>query len=153
MVKFMKSNFDEDLILGKKFELETKTILGGGDNLVIMDGYFPEYDIIDKDTGKKYEVKCCRRTLEKRNICIEYKYKGYFSGISKTTSDYYYYFPIDYYLEYYYYYVIPTSYIKELIKNKKWILDTKTENANIYLFPISLFSEYVIQSSNAICLV
>ena len=149
----MTSNFDIDYKFGNKFEKETKTILGGTDNFVIMEGEFKAYDIIDKNTGIKYEVKSDRYTLSTKNLAIEFEYKKRGSGITTTESDFYYYYPTDYYENYYYYYIIPTSAIKDIIKKKPWKEILVKNNTKCYLIPEREFSKYLIQRYNEECFV
>ena len=137
-------NFINDLSFGKKYESILASYLQPFyTNINKIEGKFKEYDLIC-DNEIKYEVKSDRLSYKTGNVAIEYMCNNKESGITSTQSDYYGYFiiksPDDYDL-----YIIPTEYIKNIIKDKKYKRTVKGGDgykSQMYLFDLSIFKDY-----------
>lgn len=139
--------FKQDLKTGKKYENllinHIKCL-----KFVIMEGYFPDYDVIvyKKNGGKStYEVKSDKQINIYGNICIEYACRDKPSGITTTKAKYWAIFEPK--GDKYRLYKIPTKVIKELIENKEYHKDTiggDNYASRLYLFKKELFNDYII---------
>ena len=137
-------NFINDLSFGKKYESILASYLQPFyTNINKIEVKFKEYDLIC-DNEIKYEVKSDRLSYKTGNVAIEYMCNNKESGITSTQSDYYGYFiiksPDDYDL-----YIIPTEYIKNIIKDKKYKRTVKGGDgykSQMYLFDLSIFKDY-----------
>lgn len=115
-------------------------------NNELMEGNIIEFDI--KNETLKYEIKACRYALTTHNLCIEFEYKNKPSGISTSTADFWIYYVVDKYNKtkiYEYYYEIPSQYIKDLIKDKRWKKKQRggdNYKSYFYLFDENLFEQY-----------
>lgn len=142
------NKFKSDLIFGKKYEKAFLNIINAKD-FKIMEGNFKEYDLEVYNNNKitKYEIKSDRLTTKTGNICIEYRSYGKDSGISTSESDYYGYFEVidsDNHILY----LIPTNYIKDCIKDKKYTRTMKggdNYKSEFYLFKKNLFDNYIYE--------
>jgi len=80
------SNFEDDLKLGiRAQEFIVNTLQKELPGLHSIDGNFSSYDLIS-DSGYTVEVKFDYLSRRTPNVGIEYLYKGYPSGISKTKA-------------------------------------------------------------------
>ena len=131
--------FKNDLYLGQKFEKECEMYLDGQFEYAPNKKFKP-YDFKIGDT--KYEVKSDRLAYKTGNICIEYECNNKPSGIITTESDYYIYFIIN--KDKNDCYKIPTSIIREKIKNQKSIRGGDGFRSMMTLLKISDFREYLI---------
>ena len=143
-------SFKADLSFGHWYEKKLIEILPN-DSHVIKEGKFLPYDIeiVTGDITTKYEVKADRMTKTTGNIAIEYECMGRPSGITTTEADYYAYFIIKNNANVFDLYIIPTIKIRELIEEKKYkrsLLGGDFNRSRMYLFDITLFSDYLHNS-------
>jgi len=135
--------FEEDLELGKKYELEFIKFKGFKE-FKVMQGEFLDYDIIADNI--KYEIKTDLKSQYTSNICIEFECNDKMSGINTSKSDYYGYFVL-YENDEYDLYEIPTKKIKKYIrknKYKKIKFGGDNGRSKFYLFDRSIFKKYKI---------
>lgn len=132
--------FHKDLSFGNKYEFEYSKVKGLTKPHCVKNSF---YDIITEE-GIKYEIKSDRYTYKTGNFCIEFECSNKPSGISITQSDFYGYFVVindkDYQL-----YTIPTSYIREIITDKKYNRIMKGGDgykSKFYLFNKDLFTQF-----------
>jgi hypothetical protein len=141
------TNFVGDLAMGNKYEKIFMTYLSKTSKWMNqMQGKFSAYDICAD--GIYYEVKSDRKAHATNNICIEYECSQKPSGINVTQADFYVYFIINP-DDSHHVYKIPVADIKKMIEDKKYSKDVKGGDgwrSAMYLFDISLFSEYCIDS-------
>jgi len=141
--------FNQDLEMGKRYEQETIKYLDFDDFRYSL-GKCKEWDIeITKDGVKQYiEVKADRKAYKTGNICIEYEYNGYPSGINATIAEVFFIYVVhDDNLKLYEVYKVPTDYIKDLIQNKKYFISCNGGDFNkskMYLFKKEIFNDYKI---------
>ena len=80
--------FDEDLILGEKFELAVvKKIQTKYPKAYKIKGYNKEADIMIPETNKQIECKLDLKSRKTGNVAIEYAHRGKSSGIEVTESE------------------------------------------------------------------
>jgi len=146
------SKFDRDLIQGEFFEKEALKYIDY-DEYKITEGYFKEYDIIYMKDGNetKIEVKSDRLSSKTGNMCIEYAYKGYNSGINTTKADYYFYFVLhckdnDIYKDIIKYdlYKIPVKKLIKLVKKCRKVRGGDNKDSYMYLLPVNICKKYLL---------
>ncbi len=150
-----KEKFKRDKIQGDYYEKEALKYLKY-DTYEITQGYFKEYDIITyrkEGIVEKIEVKSDRQSSKTGNMCIEYEYKNYPSGINSTTADYYFYFVLyckDNNLRNdvirYDLYKIPVETLKNMVKNCKKVIGGDGKYSKLYLLPIRKCKDYLFKT-------
>lgn len=141
--------FISDLKFGQYYEaLASQYYNNIGYNIIIESDNKKEYDFIienDKKETFKIEVKADRNAFKTNNICIEFMCSCVNSGINSTTAIFWVYYVIKHNKDNYNMYIIPTKYIKELIKNKKYhkIIKPRYGKSKCYLFKIELFNNFL----------
>lgn len=141
------NRFQLDLEFGKIYERKLTQIVPN-DKSEIMEGYFPDYDVIITKDNKEttYEVKSDRLAYKTGNMAIEFKHNNKPSGISITKAEYYAYFIVKPY-NLFELYIIPVQVLKDKIKASEYKRITFTGSnvkTDIYVFGIDLFNEYKI---------
>jgi len=148
------SKFERDLKQGSYYENETLKYLEY-DEYEITEGYFKEYDIIIKKDNiyTKIEVKSDRLSSKTQNLCIEYSYKGFDSGINTTKADYYYYYVLyckdnNIYNDVIKYelYKLPVKKLKKIIKKCRSVKGGDNKNSSLYLLPLDKCYKYLIKT-------
>lgn len=155
----MKSfnKWKSDLTFGEKYEAELIKLLKPTKYKTHPNCPFKSYDlkIYNEENKKVYlEVKADRMTHRTNNICIEYSHKDEPSGIYATKADFYAYFVIKGDNEYDLY-LIPTKYILELIREKKYHKNINGGDGfrcRMFLFNNQLFSKFCFQYDDLACL-
>lgn len=144
------NKFNFDLQIGNHFEDELLKHIDY-DSYERPEGYFPYYDFKFKIENDYItcEVKADLFINKTNNIAIEYECRNKPSGINISTAEYW---AIFEYItkEKYKLYIIPSSIIKENIKNKKYsgnVNGGDEKASRLYLFNKDLFKDYVIYSS------
>jgi len=146
-------SFTQKLTQGHYFELELlKHIKYSNYETAQKKGNFKDWDIETTDEGGKtttYEVKSEGKAYHTGNICIEYEYNGLSSGIDATKADYWGHFIIKapYEKNNYKLILISVSKLKEYIEQKKYKYNCNGGDCNrskLYIFPISVFKDYII---------
>jgi hypothetical protein len=137
--------FQKDLKFGLKYELEFLKYINY-DTYKQSKGIFKDYDLITykDDIITTYEIKCDRIAYKTNNLCIEYECNLKPSGIDSTTSNFYGYFIIK--NNSHDVYIIPTNYIKQSIKDKKYKKNMSGgdgKKSKFYLFDLSLFKDFL----------
>jgi hypothetical protein len=148
---FNKENFNLCLEQGKRYEQETIKYLDY-DEFRYSLGKCKEWDIeIIKDNIKTLiEIKADFLASKTGNIAIEYEYNGTPSGINATNSTIWFLYVIkDDIKKEYDLYKVPTDYIKQLIKDKKYFLSCRGGDfkmSKMFLFRKSVFDNYKIHN-------
>jgi hypothetical protein len=140
--------FQNDLLLGKKFELLLLDYIDRNEYQEVEfapNKRFVEWDvkIVNGMLEAKYEVKADRLTAKTGNFCIEYECSGEPSGISTTQANYYAYFVLS--GSSHELYIIPVERIKELIGQGayKKMGGGDGYRSRFYLIPKTVFAEYI----------
>lgn len=137
-------NFNTDLLLGKKAERFIKELLVAEyPDIEIVEGYEKGFDLVDKITGYKAEVKFDWESRKTDNIAIEYLYKGKKSGISETSA--YEWFQVFYFNGSWYVFRCKVSELKSFLKsNFRYLSKVKggdNLNSNLILVSKKLIME------------
>ena len=138
-------SFYKDLKFGLKYELEFLKYINY-DTYKQSKGIFKDYDLITTKDNiiTTYEIKCDRIAYKTNNLCIEYECNSKPSGIETTKSNFYGYFIIK--NNFHDVYIIPTDYIKQSIKDKKYKKDMSGgdgKKSKFYLFSLDIFKEFL----------
>jgi len=136
------SNFDNDLIFGKKGELIILDIISRKfPDAFIKEGKNKGYDIEIPAKKIYVEVKTDKKSKETGNIAIECQYKGKYSGIRTTTADWW---CIIYYDNGWKYAFIETETLSSLCDNFSPV--PAGDSAICHLIPIDTFKRYYSSS-------
>ena len=140
--------FIQDLPFGNTYEtLFVEKYHSDANKIVKPGGRFKLYDVCIDDV--KYEVKADRQAYKSGNIAIEYECSGVASGIITTTADFYAYF-IVFPEGMYHLYMLPTFLLRKYISQEKYhrvVSGGDGWRAKMYLFDISLFENYLVDTS------
>jgi hypothetical protein len=151
------SKFNKDLTQGQYFEalysklyLTEKNVESSKDK-----GKFKDWDIKTTDddgTITLYEVKSDGKGHFTGNVCIEYACSDKPSSINATKADWWIHFiPSPNYTDNKYRLIkIQTGTLRQMISDKKYIRFCNGGDgyrASMYLFPLSLFDEYIIANT------
>jgi hypothetical protein len=151
------SSFNSDLTQGQYFEklFSEQYLTSTNIESSSSKGKFKEWDIKTTDEDGKetlYEVKSDGKGHFTGNICIEYTCSDKPSGITATKADWWIHFiPTPKYTDNKYRLVkIPTTTLRKMIADNLYKFKCNGGDGNrakMYLFPISLFAEYIIANT------
>ena len=139
------SQFRKDLQFGNEYEVKSLKYLDYDEVVPAPKRRFSDYDFYTIKDGIRinYEVKADRLSHFTKNFAIEFKCNNKPSGISTTKSNFYMYHIVE--LEKCY--KIPTSVIKDMIKNKIYkriVNGGDGHRSKMYLIDEGYFKDYLV---------
>ena len=138
-------SFDDDLERGKIWENIIANCMRDGafPKIRVLDGY-NNYDLIDDDTGLKFEIKFDEMSKDTENVCIEIGTKEKPAGLSQSLATYWVHIWID--EGKYVYNVIPVWELKRFIKLHREKItirhDAGDGNSSVCLIPKAIFKHW-----------